>query len=62
MTLEEFQNKYHDYIVENEMDAVSDALKINTIAKDFQVKPMKFLDKYCLMEVGAASFISDLGI
>lgn len=61
MTKDEFQKKYHDYAVENEMDALGDALELNA-KNDFKVVPVKLGDKYCLMLEEAASLIHELGI
>lgn len=62
MNIEQFQKKYHDYSTENEMEAISDTLKLNSILTDGKVTHVKIGDKYCLMEVGAASFIKKNGI
>lgn len=62
ITINEFQKKYHDYSTENEMEAVSDALKLNAILIDGQVKPVKIGNKFCLMVVEAASLMEELGI
>lgn len=56
LTIAEFQKKYHDYAVETEMEAISDALKLNSILIDGQFKPVKIGNMFCLMEATAADF------
>jgi hypothetical protein len=60
MTKQEFQIKYHNYSTDNYMDALSDALKINTIHPDLEVVPVELMGKYCLMLKEEADLIKDI--
>ena len=62
MNKDQFQNKYHDYSVKNYMDALSDSLKVNSIAIDFKCIPVKIGESYCLMLEEAASLLNGCGI
>lgn len=62
MTKDEFQKKYHDYSTENEMDAVSDSIKVNDKLIDGKCVPIKIGNKYCLMLDTAASLMKEIGI
>ena len=65
MTVKEFQERYHDYHTEDQMEALSDALKLRVIdedGKERKIVPMKFGDEWCLMLDTAAATVKELGI
>lgn len=62
MTVDEFQKKYHDYSTEDEMEAISDALKVNAVLEEGQVRPVKIGNLYCIMLNDAANLMEEIGV
>jgi hypothetical protein len=65
MTVKEFQEKYHEYQVDNEMEARIEAMKLKVTDKDGNnesVVAVKIGDKWCLMLSSAAKMVEMLGI
>lgn len=63
MTADEFQKKYHDYHTSDEMEALADAVKVNSQMTDgTKVAPVKLGEEYCLMLATAAAYIAPMGL
>lgn len=62
MTVDEFQKKYHDYAVNDSMEALADSIKVNAILVCGKCVPVKIGNKYCLMLDTAASLMKEIGV
>lgn len=62
MTLDEFKKKYHDYAVDDSVEALADSIKVNSVLKEGRCVPVKIGNKYCLMLDTAASLMKEIGV
>jgi hypothetical protein len=62
MKVDEFQRKYQDYSIENYIEALSDAIKVNAVLVGGTCSAVKIGDKYCLMLDKSSTFLKDIGV